>query len=64
MVITNNEAAVTEPGVSRIVVREVCVILPSVDLIMSNFEVGAVKFQVSVELLPSDDDNSRVNCTE
>ena len=64
MVITNNETTVTEPGVTCIVVREVCVILSSVDLIIDNFEVRAIKFQVSVELLSSDDDNSWVNCTE
>ena len=64
MVITNDETAVTEPGVSRIVVGEVCIALSSVDLIIDNFEVWSIKFQVSVELLSSYDNNSRINCAE
>lgn len=64
MVITNDETAITEPGVSRIVVGEVCIILSSSDLIIDNFEVRSIKFQVSVKLLSGNDDNSRINCAE
>ena len=64
MVITNDETAVTEPRVARIVVREVCILLPSYNLIIDNFEVRSIKFQVSIELLSSYDNNSRINCAE
>ena len=64
MVITNDETAVTEPRVSRIVVGEVCILLPSYNLIIDNFEVRSIKFQVSIELLSSYDNNSRINCAE
>ena len=64
MVITNDEAAITEPGVSCIVVGEVCIILSSSDLIIDNFEVGSIKFEVSVEFLSGNDNNSRVNSAE
>ena len=65
MVIANDEtAAVIKPGVTRIVVREVCIVLSSVDLIVGDFEVGSFTFQVAVELLSRDDDNGRINCAE
>ena len=64
MVITNDETAVTKPGVSSIVVGEVSIILPSIYLIIDNFEVGSIKFEVSVEFLSGNDNNSRVNSAE
>ena len=64
MVVTNDESAVTKPGVSSIVVGEVRIILSSSYLIIDNLEVRSIKFQVSVEFLSGNDNNSRVNCAE
>ena len=64
MVITNDETAVTKPGMSSIVVGEVCILIPFIYLIIDNFEVRSIKFQVSVKLLSCNDYNTCFDCAE
>ena len=49
---------------TSIVVGEVCILIPFLYLIIDNFEVRSIKFQVSVELLSCNDYNTRFDCAE
>ena len=49
---------------TRIVVGEVCILIPFIYLIIDNFEVRSIKFQVSVKLLSCNDYNTCFDCAK
>ena len=64
MVVTDHKAAIVEPGMTRIVVRDVAVLVAPVDLVDHHFEVGPIHLTVTVQIVSSDDDDRGVNRAE